>query len=209
MSETVFGTPLFVFDVPSVAALTSELARLLTAEAAAKPGIRVSNRGGWHSVPDLALRDEPVFRDLAAMLVEHFRYATEYAARQTGTKRVPPFGLSLTAWAMVMENGHYTVLHDHPEATWSSAFYVDAGDPPTPENPDSGVLTFVDPRRAASPVIGLDLFPTEYAVRPATGRLVIFPGYLQHYVHTYLGSRPRIAIAANAAIRVTGPAPAA
>ena len=80
---------------------------------------------------------------------------------------------------------------------------------PTAEHPDSGLLTFVDPRRGACPVVGLDLFPTTYSVAPATSRLVIFPGYLQHYVHAYCGERPRICIAANASIRVTGPPRAA
>jgi len=27
--------------------------------------------------------------------------------------------------------------------------------------------------------------------------LVVFPGYLQHYVHAYRGTRPRVAIACN------------
>ena len=36
-----------------------------------------------------------------------------------------------------------------------------------------------------------------FTIRPRTGMLVVFPGYLQHYVHAYRGTRPRIAIACN------------
>jgi uncharacterized protein (TIGR02466 family) len=205
MSRHLFETPIFVFDIPQTEAMVASLGRLLREEAATTPGLVVSNRHGWHSIPDLALRPEPVFRDMCAMLVEHFRYATDYTARNHGTRQMPEYGLALTAWAVVMERGAYTVVHDHPEATWSSAFYVDAGDPPSPEAPDSGLLTFVDPRRASSPVIGLDLFPTHSSVQPKTSRLVIFPGYLQHHVHPYVGARARICVAANATIKVTGP----
>ena len=44
---------------------------------------------------------------------------------------------------------------------------------------------------------GLDLFPQRFMVKPRTGALVVFPAWLQHYVHAYRGTRPRLAISAN------------
>jgi len=46
MTELLFDSPVFVFDVPRTEALTAELGRLLRAEAEAWPGVVVSNRGG-------------------------------------------------------------------------------------------------------------------------------------------------------------------
>jgi len=43
----------------------------------------------------------------------------------------------------------------------------------------------------------VELFGTIYTARPSTGRLLIFPGWLLHYVNTYHGKRPRVAISAN------------
>jgi uncharacterized protein (TIGR02466 family) len=148
------------------------------------------------------LRPDPVFRELGAMLASHFRHVTEHTANHRSHAEVPPFGLGLTAWAMVMDDGHYTVMHDHPEATWSSAYYADAGDSDYDVHPDSGALVLIDPRRATGGVQGLDLFPGTFQLRPTTGMLVIFPGWLQHYVHPYRGHRPRVAIAANASVKV-------
>ncbi len=199
---TLFDTPIFVFDIPETEALHAELAQRLTAERQSSPGIKVSNRGGWHSIPDLALRPDPVYRELGAMLAAHFRHVTEHTASLRSQNPLPPFGIGLTAWAMVMEHGHYTVMHDHPEATWSSAYYADAGDSDYDLHPDSGALVLIDPRRATGGVQGLDLFPGTFELRPTTGMLVIFPGWLQHYVHPYRGHRPRVAIAANASIRL-------
>jgi len=73
-------------------------------------------------------------------------------------------------------------------------YYVDAGD----EAPEpSGQLSFVDPRRSGRTIPDLTLFPTSFDLKPRTGALVIFPGWLQHHVHPYRGQRPRICISAN------------
>jgi uncharacterized protein (TIGR02466 family) len=199
----LFETPVFIFEIPGTEALNAELARRLLSERAVNTGVHVSNRGGWHSVPDLSRRQDPVFRELSELLVAHFRHVTNEVARVRGIQPVPSYGLALTAWAMVMEHGHYTVTHDHPDATWSSAYYIDPGDTPDEEQPESGHLTLIDPRRGSAPVLGLELFPTTFSLRPAAGLLVIFPGWLQHYVHPYQGKRPRICVAANATLRLT------
>ena len=55
----LFPTPLFVYDVPSVADMNRELGERLRAEAQSSPGVRRANIGGWHSTPDLALPADP------------------------------------------------------------------------------------------------------------------------------------------------------
>src|SRR5689334_16807624 len=146
----LFESPVFVTRLAHRAEADAELARRFASEAMTTPGVQVSNRGGWHSVPDLALRPDPLVRGLLEDLVGCFRQATERTAAARGIA-VPPYGVRLTAWAMVMGADHYTVPHDHPEATWSSAYYLDAGDAERERHPESGQLTLLDPRRGASP----------------------------------------------------------
>jgi len=46
-------------------------------------------------------------------------------------------------------------------------------------------------------VAGREINPSTFTIRPRTGMLVIFPGWLQHYVHPYRGGRPRVSLSFN------------
>jgi hypothetical protein len=76
-------------------------------------------------------------------------------------------------------------------------YYADAGDADEAAHPASGLLALVDPRQGGRPMPGLEVVGTTYTVLPRTGRLAVFPGWLLHYVHTYLGQRPRVSISCN------------
>ena len=88
------------------------------------------------------------------------------------------------------------IAHDHGEAHWSTSYYVDAGDADLEHTPESGALAVLDPRRGGRPIPGLESGAT-FTIRPRTGVLVVFPGWLQHYVHPYRGTRPASLIACN------------
>ena len=195
----LFSSSVFVFDIDGAAELNAALLEALVAESEETPGILASNRGGWHSVPDIARRPEPVFRIYCEMIVAHMGKAFREWARVAGVE-LPPFGMHLHAWAMVMRDGDYTVLHDHGDATIAGPYYLDVGDADLERHPTSGAISFTDPRRASSRVLGLDLFPSTVTLSPPEGKLVLFPGYLQHHVHPYRGTRPRVCIANNATI---------
>jgi len=121
-------------------------------------------------------------------------------------ERPPPPGLryGAQAWAMVMRDGDHTVLHEHGEAHWSAAYYADAGDADPARHPTSGVLGFVDPRRGGRSLPGLES-GTTFEVRPRSGMLVVFPGWLQHYVSPYRGTRPRVTVSCNVTVEMPRP----
>ncbi|OLE20156.1 MAG: hypothetical protein AUG50_01570 [Betaproteobacteria bacterium 13_1_20CM_3_63_8] len=192
----LFPTPLFVYDVPNVEDMNCELGERLRAEAQASPGVRRANVGGWHSPPDLALRPDPCYRAMMKMIVDHVGATHSKIVSAMGRAPSPPWSFAAQAWAMVMRNGDYTIAHDHGEAHWSTTYYVDAGNADLERTPDSGALAVLDPRRSGRPIPGLESGST-FTIRPRTGVLVVFPGWLQHYVHPYRGTRPRIAIACN------------
>lgn len=201
----LFATPVHVFEVPAMKEHNAALASQLLTESNAGGGLRRSNVGGWHSPPDLAQRSDPGLVCLMQVLVSYVGHVVHsQAVEQAHANQQPapdPQWLdsmrwSVLAWAMVMHRGHYTELHEHGDAHWSMAYYPDAGDPPTEAHPRSGALALVDPRRSNRPVPGLEA-PSTILIRPRTGVLVVFPGWLQHFVHTYEGRTPRVCISAN------------
>ena len=153
---SLFSTPVLVFAPGDVEELDAELSARLVAEARSSPGLERSNAGGWHSVPDLSLRPDPCYRRLMQLVVERVRTALVDIAGARGLTVDERHRFGVQGWAMVMEDGDYSVLHDHAEAHFSVVHYADAGDADPGAHPESGKLTFVGPRAggAAVPEIG-------------------------------------------------------
>ena len=78
--------------------------------------------------------------------------------------------------------------------TWSGAYYVDAGEGVLGSGMN-GNIEFIDPRTGVG-----EAFSSVLRLRPESGAMVLFPGWLKHFVHPYRGTRPRISIAFNARI---------
>jgi len=192
----LFATPVFTFPDVGDPALDRDLVARLVAESTATPGVARANRGGWHSLPDLGQRPEPCFQDLLRRIVGRVQAMFVELAGPPQLR----YRYGMHAWAMVMRDGDHTIVHDHADAHFSLAYYPDAGDTELADHPESGRLTFVDPRRGGTVIPGVELFPTQFSIAPRTGTLVIFPGWLQHYVQPYRGQRPRVTISANVRI---------
>ena len=194
LAVALFATPIVVLDLPGMAELNAQIAAELLAEEQTVPSWQRANVGGWHSVPDLSRRPQPWYRGLMRAVVDEVGGHVAALAAQAALPALPAFRYAVTAWAMVMRNGHYVMTHDHGDVHWSVAYYVDAGDElPAP----SGRLAFLDPRRSGRTIPEVALFPTTFDLAPRTSALVIFPGWLQHYVHAYRGERPRICVSCN------------
>jgi uncharacterized protein (TIGR02466 family) len=198
----LFATPVVAFTLDGMDAHNRDLCQRLVDERRHSPGRERSNVGGWHSPPDLAQRPEPCYQALFRAIVDQVAGHVARLAERAGLS-APRYRYGLHAWAMVMGDGDYTILHDHGDAHWSCVYYVDAGDADASAHPQSGLLAFVDPRRGGRPIPALDLFPSTFTVTPRTGQLVVFPGWLQHYVHSYRGARPRVSISANVVMEPT------
>jgi predicted 2-oxoglutarate/Fe(II)-dependent dioxygenase YbiX len=80
-------------------------------------------------------------------------------------------------------------------------YYVDAGTNSL-DHPLSGVLEFLDPRAGIEAVTAPgDPYGEPLRVRPEAGLLIVFPSWLFHWVHPYVGKTPRIAVSFNATCR--------
>jgi hypothetical protein len=58
------------------------------------------------------------------------------------------------------------------------------------------------PRRSGRSIPELTLFGETFDLAPRAGALVIFPGWLQQYVHAHRGERPRICVSCNLTMEV-------
>lgn len=198
----VFATPIVSFSDVGDPELDRELTGRMVRESETSPGISRSNSGGWHSVPDLSQRPERCFQDLIERIVERVQMTFFELARGQGMAVDRHYRFGVQAWAMVMRHGDLALVHDHAEAHFAIAYYPDAGDADLELQPDSGKLSFVDPRRGGTIIPGIDLFPSQFGIQPRNGLLVVFPGWLQHFVQPYRGHRPRVSISCNVRLEV-------
>jgi uncharacterized protein (TIGR02466 family) len=184
--------------------INRDITARLVAESVTVPSVHRSNVGGWHSQPNLAMRPEPSFRSLIQYIVARVRETVDVLARERG-QGLPAMRIGVHAWAMVMRDGNYTIPHDHADTHWSTVYYPDAGDADEVAYPDSGLLALVDQRHGGRPMPGLDLLGTTFTARPQTGRLLVFPGWMLHYVNVYRGRRPRVAVSCNVTFELAPP----
>ena len=168
-------------------AVCGALARAACKLASRSAGVRVSNRGGWHSHRGLLTAlaaaggragvAAALLRRAVAQAVAHaeaeaaaegapprraaaLRAALE--ARCASDARAPPELTALQprhAWANVSRTEHYNGLHDHEGALWSGVFYAKV--PPACAGGGSGALVL----RTA--VGGLTAAQAEAAAAPA------------------------------------------
>lgn len=205
LAMSLFPTPIAQFDLPGMEEVNRELAARLLDEEQRVPSWRRSNVGGWHSAPDMARRPEDCYRALMRHMVDRVSSVVRALAADAGVASLPAFRYGINGWAMILRHGGYVTTHDHGDSHWSVAYYVDAGDD---ASPPSGRLVFVDPRRSGRTIPELTLAASTFELAARTGAMVVFPGWLQHYVHAYQGQRPRICIACNVTMEPAAPPPA-
>jgi uncharacterized protein (TIGR02466 family) len=194
--EGLFATPIFCCVLRGVEALNAELRAQILAREREAPSMVKSNQGGWQSPTDLF--------GWGGTAVQRLRQLAGRAV-EVATSRLPlPPGVTvefyLSSWAAVNRKGHYNTTHVHPMAVWSGIYYVDPGDDPS--ETQGGVLELVNPSMASVMTFFPGLLPSARLVRPEAGMFILFPGYLQHSVRLYQGTRPRICVPFNAQARV-------
>jgi uncharacterized protein (TIGR02466 family) len=197
-----FPTLIGQLRVPDFDMMNEDLRELILVEEARYTSLGRSNIGGWHSRPDFLNRPEPAVGALTNWLIWASRQIVD-ATAGPGTFKGR---LSLSAWASICRAGAYHAPHSHPDSAWSGVYYVDAGEA-NPQSPLSGVLEFLDPRAGVEAVTAPgDPYGQPVRVRPEAGLLLVFPSWLYHWVHPYVGQTPRIAVSFNATLEAHVPA---
>ena len=186
-----FPTPIWIYDFQSKAEHNelTKLSQLALKEAdEAGVGVKKSNRGNsFHTVENF-LGEYPK-SPLHKMLTPHIAHALKDYGYD------PTYIVSVGYWSIISFEGAYNERHHHPNSLLSGAFYVDA-----PHG--SGALVFTEPRygKLMENRAGRDenaMIHKHQRIIPTTGRLVIFPSYLEHQVELTTSVEPRIIYSFN------------
>lgn len=106
--------------------------------------------------------------------------------------------LSVTkAWINVNPPGGYNVVHNHPNAFFSGVYYLQARE-------NSGDIVLVSPVSGQNLTLPIHLVDKSnpynidrYFFTPQEDLLILFPAYLNHYVHPNQSTDERICVAFN------------
>jgi uncharacterized protein (TIGR02466 family) len=146
---------------------------------------------------DLLERDEPSLNWLrqsinGAAIAYFRRIGVDYDVNWT-----------LQAWPNVNRFGDYHDYHNHPRAYLSGTYYVKV---PTETEAlrlrrevRPGCISFYDPRYAVNmgAIRGDPYVNPEYTIRPEPGMLLMWPGFINHFVHPNLSKEIRVSISFN------------
>jgi uncharacterized protein (TIGR02466 family) len=196
-----FPTPVVNYFWPDVTAINAELTATILACESADAGVHRSNVGGWHSGTDFLAGSTPAVVELRARIEAFVAELTRKVHADPRSR--PRTVFRIEGWANILRTGQYHGVHCHPNAFWSGVYYV-AGNRAPPGERLAGRLELIDPRPAAAMVHSDDTWLSgRMLINPAAGQMVVFPAWLQHYVHPVAGDEPRITVAFNA--MVAGP----
>lgn len=114
---------------------------------------------------------------------------------------------SLQAWANVNRFGDYHDYHNHPHAYLSGTYYVRV--PTEREKLETrsdlrpGRLTLYDPRACANMTAIKDdpYVEPEYTVDPRPGMILLWPAFVNHFVHPNLSKQARLSVSFNVMLR--------
>ena len=185
--DLVFPTPIYIADIKHPT-LNQQLEQNIINWSNQDKGVVRTNIKGWHSTTDMNLK--PEYQDLVNMLYEAQR--TIYDQEHLDSE---PFLGNM--WANINPPGGMNRAHIHPNSLWSGVYYVKA-------SKNSGQLKIEDPRSVAlmvRPRMKQGKPPRrlwrEDNYEPKTGRLIMFPSWLNHCVDTNESNNIRISVSFN------------
>ena len=201
---TMFETPFLIDTVPDSEALNAELMPLIRGRREADPaGLSRSNRQGWHSDLNIFQWGGPAIRKLGERAIANANGITVDLRQPAG----PRYRWDCRGWANSLRQGGSNQYHSHSGAYWSAVYFVDDGYGGSADPALGGEIEFEDPRMPMVTMEEPDLrfrphrdgpVPEhEIFLRPVTGQMLMFPGWLRHGVRTYLGDGERMSIAIN------------
>ena len=181
-AEAIFQTRLYrsTLDIDNEALLAD-----IKAWREADPeGLPRSNGGAsWHS--QINAWERPAFASLVQGVLDA---ATELLIEE---RAMGGSSARLTSmWVNWLDEGGYNSVHGHGNTVLSGVYYVAGSGPP---------LALLDPSPAAH-ALGIQRqggSKCHYTEPTKAGKLLMFPGYVQHYVDPHPGPGPRISVSFN------------
>ena len=118
-----------------------------------------------------------------------------------------PINWNLHGWASINRFGDYHDFHNHPHSYLSGTYYVNVPEQmeklETRADVRPGRITFYDPRGAVNmtAIRNDPNIEAEYTVDPVAGMIMLWPAFLNHFVHPNLSKQLRISISYNVMLK--------
>lgn len=110
---------------------------------------------------------------------------------------------SVHGWANVNRFGDYHDYHNHPRAYLSGTYYVRVPEQNAPREGRTdlrpGCLSLYDPRAAVNmnAIKGDPYINPEHTINPTAGLIVVWPAFINHFVHPNLAQQSRVSVSFN------------
>ena len=185
--ELYFATPVYVKDV-GTPEFNNQLEQNIINWSKKDKGLTRTNMNGWHSTTNM--HEKPEYKKLVDILFE----AQRHIYKEEMLSSEPFLG---NMWANINPPGGYNMPHIHSNSLWSGVYYVK-----TPRN--CGSLKLEDPRSTSlmsRPNHIEGQLPSriwrEIQFEPMSGRLIMFPAWLNHCVEPNQSNDIRISVSFN------------
>lgn len=106
-----------------------------------------------------------------------------------GHRNIPKFKI-VSSWMTHTAPGEYTPNHDHASADFSGVYYIIT-------NGRDGDIHFCNPNPAMNHTYGFAPLASKYMHTPEVGKMIIFPGWLEHGVNSNQSDDVRVSISFN------------
>ena len=189
---TYFPQPIFRYKVDNYKTFNKELEEYIyKLKEEDSEGVVRSNRGGWHS-KSFKVREKGTIQNRFTQELSKYIFDV---IQTYGWKCVPERVVVSEMWAIINKPRDFNVIHTHPNAYLSAAYYVKA-----PEK--AGRFVIENPLSVARHSYPAHATKTEYNIKAAAldieeGDLLLFPAYLPHKVNENKSDKDRIVISFN------------
>ena len=189
---TYFPQPIFRYKVDNYKTFNKELEEYIyKLKEEDNEGVVRSNRGGWHS-KSFKVREKGTIQNRFTQELSKYIFDV---IQTYGWKCVPERVVVSEMWAIINKPRDFNVIHTHPNAYLSAAYYVKA-----PEK--AGRFVIENPLSVARHSYPAHATKTEYNIKAAAldieeGDLLLFPAYLPHKVNENKSDKDRIVISFN------------
>ena len=187
-----FPQPIFKYKVENYKTFNKELEEYIyKLKEEDNEGVVRSNRGGWHS-KSFKVREKGTIQNRFTQELSKYIFDV---IQTYGWKCVPERVVVSEMWAIINKPRDFNVIHTHPNAYLSAAYYVKA-----PEK--AGRFVIENPLSVARHSYPAHATKTEYNIKAAAldieeGDLLLFPAYLPHKVNENKSDEDRIVISFN------------
>lgn len=187
--EQWFPTPIYYANVNKFDLIQAELSTALTTLNQENAFAKASHWGSTtHSVSDPTFTDNVIDRlNLETFKEEIYLHVVEYM-RSLNSQCLARFRIA-SSWFTDTKPGQYTRIHCHGYADISGVYYFKT-------NTKDGSLTFVSPNSSLATTIFAKLRDT-VSYEPAEGKIILFPGWLNHAVSENETLDTRISVSFN------------